>query len=93
MVGKLCCALAMSFQIKKSFLHELSEFIRDEVIPQPSAIEPRSSPINLSSEVDDDQALTMDEFVQNMTREFEEYHGKLMGGIEGTIHSFSLHIR
>ena len=93
MVGKLCCALAMSFQIKKSFLHELSEFIRDDVIPCGTNMEPRSSPINLGSDEDDDSLLSMEDFVETMTKEFEFYHGQIMGGIESVVYNFSLLIR
>jgi hypothetical protein len=47
MVGKISCSLANTFQLKKSFLHDMAEHLREEVLPTAYGARPRSGPLNI----------------------------------------------
>lgn len=86
MVGKVSCALANTYQFKKSYLHDLAEHLREEILPTAAGAIPRSAPLNIQSR--DEQGITQGEFVKSMTAEFQKFRGRVLS-IETLIENFA----
>ena len=86
MVGKVSCALANTYQFKKSYLHDLSEHLREEILPTAAGAIPRSAPLNIQKQ--DEPGISQGEFVKNMTAEFQKFRGRILD-IETLIENFA----
>ena len=80
MIGKICCSFGNTQQIKKSFLHDLCDHIKQDIIACKF-----SDIINFN----DESYISIDEFVNKVKNSFQNFNGKLLGHIEDRIDTFS----
>ena len=85
MVGKVSCAIAMTFQIKKSYVHDIAEDISDYILPE--------NYDTFSSMDSDEDQLSKQQFVDRLTNKLLDFNSRFFENIEDRIASFSTQIK
>ena len=83
MIGKVCCALAMTYQIKKSYIHDIAEDLCETILPiEVIALEPQ-----------DEDIINHSQFVEKMQSKLAQFDGRFLENIEDRVDSFCSQIR
>ena len=85
MIGKICCAVAMTFQIKKSYVHDIAEELIECILPEKMD--------SISSADFEEDKIAMTEFIDILTAKLKDFEGRMFENIEDRIDNFSLQIR
>ena len=85
MVGKVSCAIAMTFQIKKSYVHDIAEDISEFILPE--------NYDTFSSMDSDEDQLSKQQFVDRLTTKLLDFNSRFFENIEDRIASFSTQIK
>ena len=85
MVGKISCAIAMTFQIKKSYIQEIAEDLTEYILPEDFE--------NFQSQDSDDDQLTRQQFVDRLSEKLLDFRGRFLQNIENRIEAFSVQIK
>lgn len=85
MIGKVCCAIAMTFQIKKSYVHDIAENLSECLLP-----DNMDKVMTIDEEED---KISMEEFVQILSDKLNDFDDRFFENIEDRIDNFSQQIR